>query len=134
VSDTLVDRIGAFFAASDRGVVCAYLFGSRARGDARSDSDLDVAVLFANDPAPTLAGLGLDLAAELQESLGLPVDLVVLNRASPDLVHRVLRDGELAYESNRNARVAFETRLRAEYFDLLPYLRQYRRHAGGTTG
>jgi hypothetical protein len=49
-----------------------------------------------------------------------------MNEAPVDLVHRVLRDGILVCESDRNARVSFEVRSRNEYFDLLPYLRRYR--------
>jgi predicted nucleotidyltransferase len=131
LNDDLVDKIAGFLQARDDGIACAYLFGSRARGEARRGSDLDLAVLFEQEPPPTLAGMGLDLGADLQEALGLPVDLLVLNRASPDLVHRVLRDGKLMYEASRHARVAFETRSRAAYFDVLPYLREYRRHDTG---
>jgi hypothetical protein len=52
---------------------------------------------------------------------------VILNDASPDLVHRVLRDGLLAFESDRSARIRFEVHARNEYFDLLPVLNDYRR-------
>jgi predicted nucleotidyltransferase len=116
-------------AGADSGLVCAYLFGSTARGVARPGSDLDVAVLFASDPPHTLAGLHLDLADDLSAATGRPVDLVVLNRAPVDLVHRVLRDGILLLERDRSARISFEVHARAEYFDLLPYLQRYRRTA-----
>ena len=112
----------------DSGLACAYLFGSVARGEDRPDSDVDVAVLFRADPPRTLAGLHLDLADRLTAALGgRRVDLVVLNRAPVDLVHRVLRDGELVLERDRSARIRFEVRARNEYFDLLPYLEAYRR-------
>jgi len=44
-----------------------------------------------------------------------------------DLVHRVLRDSLLLAERDRSARIRFEVRSRNEYFDLLPFLRRYRR-------
>jgi predicted nucleotidyltransferase len=123
------DRIEAalrrFFADEDHGEAAAYLFGSVARGEARAGSDVDVAVLFAEDPPPTLDGLGFDLEAELTRRLGLPVQLVVLNRVSAVLVHRVLRDGRLVSNRDPSARVRFEVRKRNEYFDLLPVLRRY---------
>jgi hypothetical protein len=112
----------------ESGLVCAYLFGSAARGEDRPGSDLDVAVLFRDDPPRTLAGLHLDLADRLTGALGgRRVDLVVLNRAPVDLVHRVLRDGVLLLERDRSARIRFEVRARNEYFDLLPHLERYRR-------
>lgn len=105
--------------------------GCTARGRSRQDSDLDVAVLLAGGPAftrsrPTLAALRSDLQADLQEAAGRPVDLVVLNRASPDLIHRVLRDGILRDERDRSARIRFEVNARNEYFDVLPFLTRYR--------
>jgi predicted nucleotidyltransferase len=114
------------FAARSGGVVAAWLFGSVARGTARHDSDIDVAILFAEAPPSTLEGLPLDSEDELGRQLGRPVQVVVMNEAPVDLVHRVMRDGILVYERDRNARVRFEVRSRNEYFDLLPYLRRYR--------
>jgi predicted nucleotidyltransferase len=108
-------------------LAAAWLFGSRARGTEREGSDVDLAVLFCDDPPPTLEGLMLNLQDDLAGELGRAVDLVVMNRAPADLVHRVLRDGELLVENDRSRRVRFEVARRAEYFDLLPILRRYRR-------
>lgn len=120
-------RLRAFFAADARGAVVAYLFGSVARETAGEHSDVDVAVLLTEDPPRTLAGLRFDLADDLSEHLALPVDLVVLNRADVDLVHRVLREGRLLLDLDPSRRIAFEVKARREYFDLLPVLRRYRR-------
>lgn len=114
-------------------VLCAYLFGSTARGEAGARSDLDVAVLLADEPPPTLEGLRGDLADDLTEATGQPVDLVILNRAPADLVHRILRDGVLILERDAEALIRFETASRNEYFDLLPHLQRYRRHNRETT-
>ena len=108
-------------------LTAAYLFGSRAREDANAASDVDIALLYQHTPASTLAARPFYAAAELESLLGTPVDVVVLNDAPPDLVHRVLRDGVLILERDRSARIAFEVRARNDYFDLLPVLRRYRR-------
>jgi uncharacterized protein len=125
--DTIHDRLTAFFRSRPNGLAAVYVFGSVGRGDARADSDVDVAVLYRNDPPATLEGLPLDLEGELERLLGLPVDVIALNRAPVDLVHRVLRDGALILEADREARIRFEVKSRAEYFDLLPTLELYRR-------
>ena len=108
-------------------VLSAYLFGSVARGTATSASDVDVAVLLAADPPRTLDGLHLGLEDDFERALGIPVQLVVLNRAPCDLVHRVLRDGILLLDRDPGARIRFEVDARNRYFDLQPFLRRYRR-------
>lgn len=122
----IVESLRAFFNGYQDGIVCVYLYGSVARGEAHPGSDVDIAVLYATEPPPTLDGLGLDLGIALERQLGLPVEVLVLNRAPVDLIHRVLRDGVLVDNSDPSARIRFEVKARNEYFDLLPYLRQYR--------
>ena len=107
-------------------VVCAYLFGSAARGQLGPGSDLDVAILLRHPPGATLAGQRLGLAGEIEQATSRRVDLVILNQAPPDLVHRVLRDGRLVLERDKAARMRFEVRARNEFFDLQPLLRRYR--------
>ena len=108
------------------GVVTAYLFGSMARGDGSAESDVDVAILLDHQQQPSLESMPLDLEARLERLLGRPVQIVVLNRASPDLVHRVLRDGQILVDRDRPRRLRFEVQARNEYFDIAPVLRRYR--------
>ena len=95
------ERLRSALAGRDD-LAAAWLFGSRARGTERAGSDVDVAVLLRDDPPATLEGLLLDLQDDLAGELGRPVDLVVMNRAPADLVHRVLRDGELLIVRGRD--------------------------------
>ena len=108
-------------------VVVAYLFGSLARGDHHERSDVDVAVLYREDPPPTLEGLGLGLESDLEAEIKHPVQVVVLNRAPVDLIRRVLLDGKLLKDDDTSRRIQFETKARREFFDLRPVLRRYRR-------
>lgn len=74
----------------------AVLFGSCARGTARADSDVDIAV---EAPGVDL----LTLAAELGEVLGREVDVVELAEASIPLLEHVVRDGIVVHEGRRGA-------------------------------
>jgi predicted nucleotidyltransferase len=74
----------------------ALLFGSRARGRARADSDVDLAVLA---PGVDL----LDLAANLSLVLDLEVHVADLDDASIPLLQAILRDGILIHEGKRGS-------------------------------
>jgi predicted nucleotidyltransferase len=124
--EALTAALTACLAAHPRGIVAAYLFGSQARGSAHAKSDVDVGLLLETTPK-AFVDLPLDLEGELERTAHKPTQVVVLNQAPVDLVHRVLRDGILLFEADRSARIAFETRARAEFFDLEPYLERYRR-------
>lgn len=108
-------------------IVAVYVFGSAARGEDSSRSDVDLAILFAGEPPRTLVSATTQFRDDCEAAFGRPVDVTVLNTASADLVHRVLRDGKLMLERDRRARVRFEVAKRAEYFDLAPLRSRYRR-------
>jgi predicted nucleotidyltransferase len=108
------------------GIVAVYLYGSVAKGTARSESDVDIGVLYERPPEATLMAQPFADEAQLGQLLARPVQIIVMNQASPDLVHRILRDGILVLEQSPSLRISFEVRARNLYFDVLPMLRQYR--------
>lgn len=127
-SATLRARIRSALDAHGAGVAAAYLFGSHARGDAGPESDVDVALLLARGSPRSLRDLPLEAAEALEAAVApLSLDVAILNDASPDFVHRVLRDGVLVHESDPGSRVEFEVRQRNLYFDVLPLLVRHRR-------
>jgi predicted nucleotidyltransferase len=73
----------------------ALLFGSRARGDHRPDSDVDIAVLGDIDR--------LALAAELSRATGHEVEVVDLAAAGYPLLSAIIEDGVLVREGVRSA-------------------------------
>jgi predicted nucleotidyltransferase len=125
-ADELEAALRRAFATAPPEIVAVYLYGSRARGTATTRSDVDLAVLYSIPPAPSLESQPFDIEAELEGGLGVPVEIVVLNEAPVDLVHRVLRDGVLLLDRDRSRRIRFEVKARNEYFDLQPHLARYR--------
>lgn len=104
-----------------RGVPVAWLFGSRADGSARPESDADVAVLPADD-----AGwlVGQQVASDLQVLWGVPVDVVDLRTASLELRARVVQTGRLIHSADEPLRVGFTVDTRSRWFDFAPFQRR----------
>jgi predicted nucleotidyltransferase len=139
VDSSDVERAVARCAAKQREIAAAYVFGSVASGRARSDSDVDVAVLLARPLSASRAlSYRLKLMAEFGSALHRSdVDLVLLNDASPLLAHRVLSKGRLAFERSRSARVRFQVQTASRYADVVPmyetqirYLKRQARSGG----
>ena len=102
----------------------AYVFGSVARGQEQTHSDVDVAV-FVDPKAKLSGGFGLraQLTTELMASMGTnDIDVVILNQAPPLLYHRVLRDGIRIFARNLRATTVREGRAFSRYCDFVPQL------------
>ncbi|MBI3203852.1 MAG: nucleotidyltransferase domain-containing protein [Myxococcales bacterium] len=125
--DDVAARLREFFTSNGRDLAAVYLFGSVARAAARESSDVDVAVIRGLPPRSPLGRLDAELAGCLERLLERPVEIVDLEHCPVDLAHRILTDGILVHEGDRSKRIAVETRQRAQYFDLQPALREYRR-------
>lgn len=72
------------------------VFGSRLKGTARADSDLDLLVEFAPGRVPGLLGLST-IEIELSRILGLRVDLRTAQDLSPYFRDEVVRQARVAY-------------------------------------
>ena len=115
----------------------AYLFGSHACGQARPNSDIDVAVYIDEERAGDGAwGYQAQLTTDLMIALGTnDVDVVVLNKASILLYHRVLRDGVRLMSRDLRATTTRAGQALSRYFDFLPQLDKMDRtgrHAAGS--
>ena len=123
VDEQLVARLTRVL-AQRREVLDAYLFGSHARGLARTDSDIDVAVYIDETMAADGHwGYRAGLATDLMVAIGTDdVDVVVLNEAPILLYHRVLRDGVRLLSRDLRATTRRAGQALSRYFDFLPQL------------
>jgi uncharacterized protein len=95
--------------------LAVYAFGSRVGGEARADSDLDLAVLLPGYADPlALWSLGGDLAA----TLGCDIDLLDLRSASTVMQHQVLTTGQRLWARDALAADLFECYVMSEKLDL----------------
>lgn len=119
--ETLIDDLKACLSQVPA-IEFAWLFGSQARGDARADSDIDIAIHGRPGGWPlfrdSLAALG-DRVPTGQ------AHVVLLADAPPGLAHRVLRDGVLLVDRDPVARVRFSVRSQSMYQDMEHARRRY---------
>jgi hypothetical protein len=89
-TDTMIRRIGEHGEEirAEYGVARLGLFGSRVRGEAKPDSDLDVLVEFVH---PTFRNY-MGLKRFLERLIGVPVDLVSAAALKPPLKEDILRE------------------------------------------
>lgn len=89
ISDVKSRREAVLRVAARHGARNVRVFGSVARGEDRSDSDLDLLVDL--DPGRSVFDLG-GLLIELQELLDCPVDVITERGLRPRLREQVLRE------------------------------------------
>ena len=105
---------------TERRIQMAVLYGSMARGDEDSGSDLDLLVSLADDRLST----GFELATRLERATGRTVDVAYLERveaAAPLLLDRVLDEGRVLVDRDgrwqelRSRRRAIRARAQRAY-------------------
>jgi predicted nucleotidyltransferase len=104
-------------------VAMAYLYGSMARGRPLPTSDIDIALVLTDPPAPyERFKLELAIQADLEDACQLreEMDVRSINQAPLMVQGRILQEGLLLYERDRELRIAFEVLTRKKYFDFLP--------------
>ncbi len=117
-----------------KAVRVAYVFGSRARGEGRADSDLDVALVYprsldweARERArrDVLTALSSALGA-----LGERADLVDLDRADSAVAFRAVSEGLRVVARSEAERIAAEVTVGRRYDDDAPKRALFQRAAG----
>lgn len=93
-----VDEIKEIVAtlAAQYGADRIYLFGSYTRGDVDQDSDIDLRI-----DKGAIRGLQMGgLAADLEDALGIPVDLVPTGSLNSEFLSAIFNEEILLYESS----------------------------------
>jgi len=100
----------------------AILFGSRAKGEAGSESDWDLAFLINEAKQkmdrPWLTALKKSLIKDLCNHLKTSqIDLVILNRASPFLKYQIAQNGRPLYQAKEGEFASFVSLAIRSYSD-----------------
>ncbi len=99
VPNTVVRNIVTHFPEVERII----LFGSRARGDARPDSDWDFLVVMPSHQRPTQRGVAIRRVARIH---GVSMDFLVstpeeVAEGFPMMADDIVREGKVIYERHR---------------------------------
>lgn len=114
--------------APQSGLRQAVLFGSVARGNARPESDLDIAVEFDH---PLTIEARIHLMEVLAAATGRPIDLIDLKTVGEPLLGQILQHGKRIVGSDTDY-AALISRHLLDNADFMPYVQrilQERRHA-----
>jgi predicted nucleotidyltransferase len=108
-----------------RGIDLCILFGSQATGEARPQSDVDIALFSQTNP--TLQKDLLRFYGELEDLFGYEVDLVIVERdTDPVLRLEIFQHGKPIYESQTGLFIQQQI-LAVKIFDDTEPLRRWRR-------
>lgn len=103
-------------------VVAAYIFGSFVTADAFAD--VDVAILLMPPPKKPL-DLELAIEMELEDIVGYPVDVRLLNQAPLSFRWTVIHEGVVIVDRKPNFRADFEGITLRLYFDFKRFRARY---------
>lgn len=101
-------------------VAAVYLFGSRATGTARPDSDYDLAVV--SMLGRQARGRKLDILADLARDGLENIDLTFLDHNNMVLQHEAVRLNQIVFRRPEFDHGSFYSRVVRMYFDIMPHL------------
>lgn len=111
----------------DKNISFALIFGSYAKEQNNSFSDLDIALHFYNEP--DLMEIG-KITAKLEKLTSLEVDIIVLNGLydkNPAFAYEVITTGKLIFCNDEEAYLRYKKNTFLYYFDHLPLFDMVRR-------
>ena len=101
------------------GILAVYLFGSTESRKLHSESDLDLAILPADN---TVRKNRLEILARLAEKGFCNVDLLFLDTDDIVLKYEAVRANYIIYQRNDFQRGTYYSKIIRQYLDFLPYL------------
>jgi len=111
----------------EKDILFAYLYGSALYDPTPSGGDTDIAVYLKPSDMKEYVKKEAELTAFLISELGTDeIDLRILNVLPLVLQYSILKEGILVLSRDEIQRADFETRVMMRFFELKPYLDEYR--------
>jgi len=106
-------------------ILFAYIFGSFISEDIFKD--IDVGVFISGAEGKSQLTLKLMLEGEVGDAIHTPVDIRIINHASPSFVYNMLKGGIVIVDANKPLRSDFEGLVFKKYFDFQHLRNEYLR-------
>lgn len=103
-------------------IICVYIFGSFLSSN--DFSDIDLGLLLRKDSDDVLF-YEIALENQLEDLIGFPFDVRVLNNAPIPFIYNVLSKGKVVIDNEPNLRADFESRIFRMYFDFDYFRKRY---------
>lgn len=105
--------------SEERGLRLAILYGSAATGKLRTDSDLDIALLF---DVPMNAERKMEIISRLGSRLQREVDLVDLRALNGTILKQILRKGRVLMQAEPGVLAGLVRKMIYNQADMMPYV------------
>lgn len=96
-------------------ILFAYIFGSFIAET--SVNDIDIGLFIHGENPKSLLTLEFELELELENTIGFPVDIRIINNAPVSFIYNVLKSGVVIVDKNISLRADFEGLICKKYFD-----------------
>jgi len=110
----------------EKNILFAYIFGSYARGEARENSDIDVAIYVKKVPKDIFKYEN-KIASKIEKEIKKQVEVRILNKLPFLLQSRITKEGKLIFSKNEKERIKFETFVLSNYLDFSYLMKEYNR-------
>ena len=115
------------FAKEHQEIAAIYLFGSHVFGKPRKDSDIDIALLIA-DETKDFFDLGIKLDGELSRfTSNYKIEVIVLNGVSLRFQFEVISTGKLLVCNDDHFRIGWQVNMLTRYWDIKLFWKEWDR-------
>jgi len=104
----MINKIAEYFAAKQE-VVAVYLFGSRARGQEKKLSDVDLGILLERNVLSAQNDLRTTYLVELARILRKDLHIVIMNGAGEGILAQVFKHGKCIFQRDPRTLARFKT-------------------------